>query len=57
LNMVFSSYAEFLLETDRLSKYWNEQTQSLRKKIEQDLVSEIAIKDKVEQNYKQMAKA
>ena len=49
LNMVFSSYAEFLLETDRLSKYWNEQTQSLRKKIEQDLVNEMATKEKLDQ--------
>ncbi|MGE9312877.1 hypothetical protein ACLOAU_14610 [Niabella sp. CJ426] len=54
LNMVFSSYSEFLLETDRLSKLWNEETSSLRKKIETDLINEMSTKQKLEDNKSTM---
>ena len=44
-----AQYFELQCKTEELSKYWNEQTQELRKKIEKDLVNEMATKEKLDQ--------
>lgn len=51
------NYFPIQIETERLSRLWNENTQVLRKQIEQSLINEMTTKEKLEQNYKQMAKA